>query len=108
MFDPRQPTALFVGRYQPFHEGHRLLIEEGLRRIGQACVAVREGSGAANPLPFEQVAARIEVGLRAHAGRFALVRLPTITKVACRASGTPVALETNGTVRLARGFTSRT
>ena len=47
----------------------------------QACVAVREGSGAANPLPFEQVAARIEVGLGAHAGRFAIVRVPNITKV---------------------------
>src|SRR4051812_20227368 len=81
VFDPRQPTALFVGRYQPFHEGHRQLIEEGIRRIGQACVAVREGSGAANPLPFEQVAARIEIGLGAHAGRFAIVRVPNITKV---------------------------
>lgn len=22
-FDPQRPTALFVGRYQPFHDGHR-------------------------------------------------------------------------------------
>src|SRR5262245_29618261 len=30
-FDPQRPTALFVGRYQPFHEGHRHLVEEGIR-----------------------------------------------------------------------------
>ena len=30
-----------------------------------------------------------------------------MTSAASRASGTPVALDTNGTVRLARGFTSR-
>ena len=33
--------------------------------------------------------------------------LPAMTRAAIFASGTPVALETNGTVREARGFTSR-
>ena len=32
-FDPQKPTALFIGRYQPFHGGHQRLIEEGLRRV---------------------------------------------------------------------------
>ena len=39
-FDPKSPTALFVGRYQPFHSGHLRLIDEGLRRVGQVCIAV--------------------------------------------------------------------
>src|SRR5580704_16746946 len=26
-FDPQKPTALFIGRYQPFHPGHQRLIE---------------------------------------------------------------------------------
>jgi adenylylsulfate kinase len=83
VFDPGKPTALFVGRYQPFHNGHKALIEEGIRRVGQACVAVREthGQGPGNPLPFEQVAARIEMGLRHQAGRFTVVRLPNITHI---------------------------
>jgi hypothetical protein len=34
-FDPQKPTALFIGRYQPFHGGHQRLIEEGLRRAEQ-------------------------------------------------------------------------
>jgi Adenylylsulphate kinase len=37
-FDPQKPTALFVGRYQPFHGGHQRLIEEGMRRAGR-CVS---------------------------------------------------------------------
>jgi cytidyltransferase-like protein len=41
-FDPQKPTALFIGRYQPFHSGHQRLIEEGLRRVGQVCVAIRD------------------------------------------------------------------
>ena len=83
LFDPKKPTALFIGRYQPFHDGHRALIEEGLRRVGQACVAVRDtgGTDEKNPFSFEYVRTRIEHGLRAHEGRFAVIPLPNITQV---------------------------
>src|ERR1700732_1524516 len=82
-FDPQQPTALFIGRYQPFHPGHQRLIEEGLRRVGQVCIAVRDthGIGENNPLPFFGVEPRIEAGLSAYAGRFVVVPLPNITNV---------------------------
>lgn len=82
-FDPQKPTALFLGRYQPFHRGHQLLIEEGLRRIGQVCIAVRDTHGidAKNPLPFFAVKQRIEAALSAYAGRFVVVPLPNITNV---------------------------
>jgi cytidyltransferase-like protein len=82
-FDPQKPTALFVGRYQPFHPGHQRLIEEGLRRVGQVCIAVRDTHGidASNPLPFFAVKQRIEAALSAHAGRFVVVPLPNITHV---------------------------
>jgi cytidyltransferase-like protein len=82
-FDPQKPTALFLGRYQPFHMGHRLLIEEGIRRVGQACIAVRDTFRVdeKNPLPFFAVKQRIEVGLSDYAGRFVVVSVPNITKV---------------------------
>ena len=82
-FDPQKPTALFIGRYQPFHPGHQRLIEEGLRRVGQVCVAVRDTHGIdlKNPLPFFAVKQRIEAALSAYAGRFVVVALPNITNV---------------------------
>src|SRR5579871_4276926 len=82
-FDPQKPTALFIGRYQPFHLGHQRLIEEGLRRVGQVCIAVRNTHGidAKNPLPFFAVKQRIENALSAHSGRFVVVPLPNITNV---------------------------
>ena len=40
IFDTKRPTTVFIGRYQPFHDGHKALITEGLRRVGQVCVAV--------------------------------------------------------------------
>jgi cytidyltransferase-like protein len=82
-FDPQKPTALFVGRYQPFHTGHQRLIEEGLRRVGQVCIAVRDTHGIdiRNPLPYFTVKQRIEATLSAYAGRFVVVALPNITNV---------------------------
>ena len=82
-FEPQKPTALFIGRYQPFHPGHQRLIEEGLRRVGQVCIAVRDTHGIdkTNPLPFFAVKQRIEAALSAHAGRFVVVPLPNITHV---------------------------
>lgn len=83
IFDPKKPTALFIGRYQPFHDGHKALIIKGLRRVGQACIAVRSTQGIddKNPFDFEMVRARIESGLREFEGRFTVVPLPNITNV---------------------------
>lgn len=83
IFDPKKPTALFVGRYQPFHDGHKALIVEGLKRVGQVCVAVRTTHRIddKNPFDFEDVRARIEHSLREFEGQFVIVPLPNITNV---------------------------
>jgi hypothetical protein len=83
IFDPKKPTALFLGRYQPFHDGHRALITEGLRRVGQVCVAVRDTAGTdeKNPFSFEYIRARIEHALREFEGRYLVVPLPNISHV---------------------------
>jgi adenylylsulfate kinase len=83
VFDWKRSTALFIGRYQPFHGGHKKLIEEGLRRVGQACIAVRDTAGIdqKNPFGFEYVRARIEHGLREHEGRFVVIPMPNVSNV---------------------------
>ena len=83
VYDPKRPTAIFIGRYQPFHEGHKALIVEGIRRVGQVCVAVRDTAGLdeKNPFSFEYVRARIEHGLREFEGRYTVLPLPNITHV---------------------------
>jgi adenylylsulfate kinase len=83
VFDPQRPTALFVGRYQPFHDGHKALIVKGLERVGQACIAVRNMHGLddKNPFSFEYVSSRIHHALREFEGRFVVMPLPNITAV---------------------------
>ena len=56
-FDPKSPTALVVGRFQPFHQGHKALILEAALRVGQVCIGVRDtgGTDINNPFDFEYV-----------------------------------------------------
>ena len=57
VFDNRKPTAMLMGRYQPWHLGHRKLFEEALNRVGQVCIMIRDVQGwnNSNPFSFEQV-----------------------------------------------------
>jgi len=83
VFEPRKPAALLIGRYQPFHDGHKALIVEAIKRVGQVLIGVRDTHGIdeKNPFSFEQVRARIEHGLREYEGRFMVAALPNITHV---------------------------
>ena len=81
-FDWTKPTAFFLGRYQPFHDGHRALVLEGIRRTGQACIAVRSMQpDEKNPFDFEYVKSRIEQRLSAEKGRFVVLPLPNVTQI---------------------------
>lgn len=81
-FNHKKPTALFVGRYQPFHEGHKKLIEEGLKRVGQVCIGVRDTFGDDdNPYTFQEVKESIMTGLAAYRGKFVIFKMPNITNV---------------------------
>ncbi len=62
MFDPKKPTVLLLGRWQPWHEGHLALFERALAKTGQVVIQVRDvkdssgGEGQEdNPFSFEQI-----------------------------------------------------
>ena len=83
-FDPKAPTALLIGRYQPFHAGHRKLAEAAIKRTGQVCIAIRDtqGTSAKDPLPAHEVEAAIRARMSGLEGRYTVVHLPNITSVA--------------------------
>ena len=57
MFDWKKNTVLMLGRYQPWHEGHRALFDEAKKRNTQVVIGVRHTVGMTpkDPLHFEQV-----------------------------------------------------
>ena len=62
MFDPKKPTVLLLGRWQPWHDGHLALFERAHAKTGQVVIQVRDvkdSSGGVgqedNPFSFEQI-----------------------------------------------------
>ena len=57
VFDWKRETVQMLGRWQPWHEGHRALFERLLARTGQVIIQVRDVQGwqGSNPFAIEQV-----------------------------------------------------
>lgn len=54
----KQPTALLIGRFQPFHKGHAKVAKLALDKMGDVVVAIVQGQQTAmdkkrNPFPIE-------------------------------------------------------
>ena len=67
MFDWKKPTVQMLGRWQPWHDGHRALFERCLAKTGQVMIQVRDVQGSSggkdqddNPFDWESVCKNIE------------------------------------------------
>lgn len=52
-FDWRRETVQMLGRFQPWHAGHRALFEQALARTGQVIIQIRDCQGWQGSNPFE-------------------------------------------------------
>jgi adenylylsulfate kinase-like enzyme len=77
------PTALMVGRFQPWHKGHRALFEVALKKYGQVAIAIRcLAVSPENPYTTEQIEDAIRADLRPqYEQRFLILRVPNIASV---------------------------
>ena len=79
----KKPTASMLGRYQPFHDGHKALFKEILKRTGQVIIMIRDTKGTdnSNPFDFETIKTNIENNLKEYKGKFEVIKVPNITNV---------------------------
>jgi len=66
MFDPKKPTALLLGRWQPWHDGHLALFKRAIAKTGQVVIQVRDVEGSSggegqddNPFSYEEISKEI-------------------------------------------------
>jgi hypothetical protein len=52
-FDWRKETVQMMGRWQPWHDGHRALFERLIQRTGQVVIQIRDVQGWQGSNPFE-------------------------------------------------------
>lgn len=84
IWDNRKETVQMLGRWQPWHAGHRALFERAIAKTGQVSIMVRDCQGwnDSNPFDFEQVAARIKRDLDPlYQGQFEVHLVPNIVNI---------------------------
>ncbi len=80
----KQRTALIIGRWQPWHEGHRELFKAALERAERVAIGVRSthATDEKNPFTFEEVCEFIDKDLAdKYMGKYDIIDLPNITNV---------------------------
>ena len=83
-FDWQRETVQMLGRWQPWHEGHRKLFERAIAKTGQVVIQIRDCQGwnGSNPFAIEQVKGFIKRDLDPlYQGQYEIQIVPNITNI---------------------------
>jgi phosphopantetheine adenylyltransferase len=83
-FNWQQETVQMLGRWQPWHAGHRALFERAISKTGQVCIMIRDCQGwqGSNPFAIEQVKQLIRKDLDPlFQGQYEIVAVPNIVNI---------------------------
>ena len=77
-----RPASLFIGRWQPFHEGHKKLIETVLEKGSPVLIAIRDTLiSDKNPHTVEERRRMIESALAEYGKLVNIIAIPDIVEV---------------------------
>jgi uncharacterized membrane protein/phosphopantetheine adenylyltransferase len=83
-FDWKKPTVQMLGRWQPWHAGHRALFDRAIVKTGQVSIMIRdcEGWNNSNPFKKEEVENFIRADLdKEFKGKYNIIFVPNITNI---------------------------
>jgi hypothetical protein len=83
-FDWRKETVQMLGRWQPWHAGHRALFERALAKTGQVMIQIRDCQGwnGTNPFEIEKVKSFIQRDLEPlYQGQYDIQVVPNIVNI---------------------------
>jgi len=84
VFDWQKETVQQLGRYQPWHAGHRALFERAIAKTGQVVIQIRDCQGwqGSNPFAIEQVKSYIRRDLDPlFQGQYEIQIVPNIVNI---------------------------
>lgn len=84
MFDWKKETVQMLGRWQPWHAGHRALFERAIKKTGQVVIQIRDCQGwqGSNPFAIEQVKNFIKRDLDPlYQGQYEIQIVPNIVNI---------------------------
>jgi adenylylsulfate kinase len=83
-FDWQRETVQMLGRWQPWHDGHRALFERAIAKTGQVCIMIRDCQGwqGSNPFEITKVKSFIQRDLDPiYQGQYEIIVVPNIVNI---------------------------
>lgn len=84
LFDWQKESVQMLGRWQPWHVGHRALFERAIAKTGQVAIMIRDCQGwnGSNPFAAEQVKEFIRRDLDPlYQGQYEIILVPNIVNI---------------------------
>tara|TARA_R110000803_G_scaffold53329_1_gene109362 strand:- start:50 stop:409 length:360 start_codon:yes stop_codon:yes gene_type:complete len=80
--DYNKPTAMMLGRWQPWHKGHQELFKKALEKTNQVIIMIRSMPNSKdNPFDVKKVEENINQALASYHGFYEIMVVPNITNI---------------------------
>lgn len=78
----QKKTAIYIGRFQPIHDGHFEIIKKAIRKNSQIVILVMDSYkiNKKNPFTFDQVKKKIEKKLKNFEGKYQIIKIPVVSE----------------------------
>lgn len=78
----RKKTSIYIGRFQPIHDGHFEIIKKAIKKNGQLAILVMDSYkiNKKNPFTFNQVKKRIQKKLISYEGKYQVLKIPVVSE----------------------------
>tara|TARA_B100000902_G_C27309127_1_gene917296 strand:+ start:825 stop:1184 length:360 start_codon:yes stop_codon:yes gene_type:complete len=82
-FNWKKKTAIYIGRFQPFHDGHKSMFLKILKKDTQVVFLVMDAQnvGKKNPFNFRYVSNKIKSSLKDYKQKFIIIKIPVVSRV---------------------------
>ena len=79
-FNWKKKTAIYIGRFQPFHLGHKKLFLKALKGSHQVCILVMDSHkiNNKNPYSFSIVKKKINDSLKDFKNKYIIIKIPVV------------------------------
>ena len=82
-FDWKRKSGVYIGRFQPFHDGHKKVFLNILKKNSQVTILVMDSFGInkKNPFKFYYVKKIIKKMLKEYEGKYTIIKIPVVSEV---------------------------
>lgn len=82
-FDWKKKSGVYIGRFQPFHDGHKKVFLNILKKNTQVTILVMDSFGInkKNPFKFPYVKKIIKKMLKEYESKYIIIKIPVVSEV---------------------------